>query len=135
MPLIQLKIYRAIKKEGMMRVNEEKGMTLLEVIMAISILTIGLLAVAAMQSTSLRGDSFAYSRTEASTYAQDRLEALMAVPYASMTSGVTIMGNYRVTWNLTPSGVSNATLITVTADRGAGTRTIAQLSSVRSSLF
>jgi type IV pilus assembly protein PilV len=119
----------------MMRINEERGMTLLEVIMAISILTIGLLAVAAMQSTALRGDSFAHSRTEASTCAQDRLEALMAVPYASMASGVTTMGNYRITWTLTPSGVSNATLITVTADRGAGTKTITQLSSIRSSLF
>lgn len=119
-----------------MRLNEEKGMTLLEVIIAISILTVGLLAVAAMQSTALRGDSFAHSRTEASTCAQDRMEALMAVPYPQMTSGVTTMGNFTITWNvvdLTGSGVTNASQLTVSATKGG--KTITQLTTIRSGLF
>ena len=60
----------------------EKGFTLLEVIVAISILTFGLLAVASMQMTAIRGNYNASNITEATTVAQDRLEDLMGLPYS-----------------------------------------------------
>jgi len=73
----------------MMRVDQkkgrpigEKGFTLLEVIVAISILTFGLLAVASMQMTAIRGNYNASNITEATTVAQDRLEDLMGLLYS-----------------------------------------------------
>ena len=73
----------------MMRVDQkkgrpigEKGFTLLEVIEAISILTFGLLAVASMQMTAIRGNYNASNITEATTVAQDRLEDLMGLLYS-----------------------------------------------------
>jgi type IV pilus assembly protein PilV len=60
----------------------EKGFTLLEVIVAISILTFGLLAVASMQMTAIRGNYNASNITEATTVAQDRLEDLMGLLYS-----------------------------------------------------
>ena len=60
----------------------EKGFTLLEVIVAISILTFGLLAVASMQMTAIRGNYNASNITEATTVAQDRLENLMGLLYS-----------------------------------------------------
>jgi len=59
----------------------EGGFTLLEVIVAVSILTFGLLAVASMQMTAIRGNYNASNITEATTVAQDRLEELMGLPY------------------------------------------------------
>lgn len=59
----------------------EKGFTLLEVIVAISILTIGLLAVASMQVSAIRGNASAYGITEATSWAADQIEKLMIMPY------------------------------------------------------
>ena len=59
----------------------EGGFTLIEVIIAISILTVGLLAVATMQTAAIQGNFFAYRTTEATTLAQDRLEYLLSLPY------------------------------------------------------
>jgi type IV pilus assembly protein PilV len=72
-----MKVYQ---KKG--RPIGEKGFTLLEVIVAISILTFGLLAVASMQMTAIRGNYNASNITEATTVAQDRLEDLMGLLYS-----------------------------------------------------
>ena len=61
--------------------RREAGFTLLEVIIAISILSVGLLAVASMQTAAIRGNDNAYRITEGATLAQDRLEYLLARPY------------------------------------------------------
>jgi prepilin-type N-terminal cleavage/methylation domain-containing protein len=44
--------------------KKDDGFTLLEVIMAISILTIGLLAVASMQASAIRGNAISREYTE-----------------------------------------------------------------------
>ena len=67
----------AIIKKG----HNEKGFTLLEVIVAISILTIGLLAVASMQVSAIRGNASAYGMTEGTWLASDQIEKLMIMPY------------------------------------------------------
>ena len=67
----------AIIKKG----HNEKGFTLLEVIVAISILTIGLLAIASMQVSAIRGNASAYGITEATSWASDQIEKLTVLPY------------------------------------------------------
>ena len=61
--------------------NKEKGFTLLEVLIAISIFSIGILAVGTMQISSIGGNASARMHTEAATWAADRAERLMALPY------------------------------------------------------
>jgi len=61
--------------------SKGEGFTLLEVIVAIAILTFGILAVASMQISSIRGNSFAGGVTEGTTWAGDQVERLMALPY------------------------------------------------------
>lgn len=61
--------------------NRQKGFTLIEVLIAVTLLVIGILAVASMQITSLQGNNFAIRVTEASTWAGDSLETLMARSY------------------------------------------------------
>ena len=57
--------------------ENEKGFTLLEVIFAVSILSFGLLAVATMQASSISGNSLASDVTEATAWGSDTVETLM----------------------------------------------------------
>ena len=62
--------------------TREAGFTLLEVIAAIAILCFGLLAVASMQASAIRGNYTARLQTDGTTWAQDRMEKLLALPYS-----------------------------------------------------
>jgi type IV pilus assembly protein PilV len=59
---------------------EEKGFTLTEVLIGLVILAVGILAIAGMQITSIRGTSFSSHLTQASILAQNRLEFLKSLP-------------------------------------------------------
>ena len=121
------------------RANNEEGFNLIEVLVAISILTIGLLAVAKMQGTALSGNSFAGAVTESSTLAQDRLEILLSLPYndPTLVNGVeTLPDGHTRTWTVTDDNpVLNSKFITVTVTRPfkGGTRT-SRLISVKPQL-
>jgi type IV pilus assembly protein PilV len=126
----------------------EGGFTLLEIIIAISILTFGLLAVASMQTTAIRGNDNASNITEATTFAQDTLEDLMALRYTNaalddVNPGVGTPTNHAIPPPIGYTGlsytvdddnpVSNAKLITVTItwqDKGVQRQTV--LTSVKS---
>jgi len=98
--------------------KKEKGFTLIDVLFAIAILAFGLLAVAKMQGSAIQGNFFAGGKTEAVTWAQDRMETLMALPYASVVPGGPVtQGNYDINWNVTDLNADPTTkckLITVT---------------------
>lgn len=59
-----------------------EGFTLIEILITIGILTFGLLAVATMQVSAIRGNDFSSNVTEATILAQDKLELLSTLPYA-----------------------------------------------------
>jgi type IV pilus assembly protein PilV len=59
-----------------------EGFTLLEVIVAISILTVGLLAVGTMQVSAIYGNSIANKVTKATSIAEDKLEQLLTLQYS-----------------------------------------------------
>jgi type IV pilus assembly protein PilV len=60
----------------------KKGFSLIEVLVGLIILAIGLIAIAGMQITSVRGNFFSSNITQASVLAQDRMETLRNVAYA-----------------------------------------------------
>ncbi|MFG6178640.1 type IV pilus modification protein PilV [Halomonas sp. THAF12] len=60
------------------RTGQEQGFTLVEALVALLVLSIGLLGVAAMQLKSLQGAHAAYQRSIASLAAQDAQERLWA---------------------------------------------------------
>jgi type IV pilus assembly protein PilV len=57
-----------------------KGFTLLEILIALAILAMGILAIAGMQMTAVRGNFFSDNIMQASVLGQDRLEELKAIP-------------------------------------------------------
>ncbi len=61
--------------------RSEEGFSLLEVLIAMAIFFIGMLAVASMQIASLNGTSEAYEYTEATTWVEDQVEKLMMLSF------------------------------------------------------
>ncbi len=125
---------RVDQKKG--RPIGEKGFTLLEVIVAISILTFGLLAVASMQMTAIRGNYNASNITEATTVAQDRLEDLMGLLYSDSLLENPGTGDpappspsgYTVTYDVSDNNpIPNTRLVAVTVqwqDKGVQKQTV-----------
>ncbi len=67
--------------------RREGGFTLIEVMVAIALLSFGILAVATMQTSAMRANSRGYRLTLATTLAQDRVEYLKTQPYTSLVIG------------------------------------------------
>jgi len=106
----------------------DRGFTLLEMLVAIVILAIGLLAVASMQANAIRSNSLAERVTVITAAAQGALEDLLAradsdpifdaaasdVPYDTrIVQGVTYNASYTMTPNTPVTGVAQV-VMTVT---------------------
>jgi type IV pilus assembly protein PilV len=64
----------------------QKGFSLLEILIGLVILAIGILAIAGMQITSIRGNFFSDNIMQASILGQDRLEELKAITLNPVTA-------------------------------------------------
>jgi type IV pilus modification protein PilV len=102
--------------------NKQAGFTLLEVLVAVAILTVGLLAVGAMQTSAIGGNLSAHRTSEAITLAQDRMERLLFRNYsdASLNAGTgkadpapPAPRNYTITYDVEDIAGINAKLVTI----------------------
>ncbi|MEJ2246562.1 MAG: type II secretion system protein [Acidobacteriota bacterium] len=84
-----------------------RGFTLVEVLIVMTIFSIGILAVAAMQMTSTKGNASARKMSEATALAEEQIENLMQLPYQhadldpANNPHVSVQGPYSVNWNVT----------------------------------
>lgn len=97
------------------RSNNEKGVTIIEILMAMCILAVGILAVVAMQTASARGNATSSMSTDGLIFAVTQLETLMdqawgsaALDPANNPQQVT-RGQYTITWNVTDDDIINDT--------------------------
>jgi type IV pilus modification protein PilV len=106
------------------RINN-RGFTLIEVMITLAIFSIGILAIAGLQISSINGTSSARMQTEATTLAVERLERLSALPYdhadldESNNPHQAAGGNYTIVWNVSedaPIALTKTINIRVTAD-------------------
>ena len=85
----------------------EKGFSLVEVLIAVSIFSVGLLAVAQLLDTAIQYNSSARLMSEATQIAQYQMEKLMSSPYddANLEEsfspyGPNSIANYRLSWTV-----------------------------------
>ena len=69
-----------------MRLADDRGFYLLEVLIAMAILSIGVLAAAQMQANSMAANTFVAKRGEAQLVAQSTQEMVAGAAYASLTA-------------------------------------------------
>lgn len=115
---------RQKKLEKIDRRIKNNGFTLLEVLMAMAIFLIGILAVGSMQIAAVEDNASARKRTEAATWAADQAENLMSLPYVNiLDGGPVIEGAYTIRWDVDENvPLTNTKTITVRVtwnDRGS----------------
>ena len=106
----------------MIAFNKSHGFTLVEVLVAVVILSIALLALAGLMVQSTKNSSWGSHLTEAATLAQDRLERFRAVrPQTDIPEGTNSDAiiapsgiRYTRTWTVTTNGANTLRTITIT---------------------
>ncbi|MEJ2657315.1 MAG: prepilin-type N-terminal cleavage/methylation domain-containing protein [Desulfobacterales bacterium] len=66
---------------SMKGIKQQCGFTLIEVLIALTIFAVGLLAIAALQTSAIRMNSTAGRLTDISALGMDKLEELMGLPF------------------------------------------------------
>ena len=98
----------------------ERGFTLLEIIVAICIFSVGMLAVASMQVSGTHGTASAKWHTGATVWASDQIEKIISLPYdhADLSDGAhagITQDKYTISWVVQEDElIDNAKTITVT---------------------
>ena len=109
------------------RRDSSSGYTLMEILIALSIFSYGLLGVAAMQVTGIHGNATSRWHTKATTWGMDRIEKLMTIDYdhtdlADGSHGPVTEGLYTISWTVADDvPADNCKTITVNVaweDRG-----------------
>ncbi len=85
--------------------RNHKGFTLVEIMVAISILGIALLGLVSVTVMVIKSNSFSKTMTTATTLADDKMEQLKKTAYVDLTAGTftdTVETLYTRTWTVTP---------------------------------
>ncbi|NLA74660.1 MAG: prepilin-type N-terminal cleavage/methylation domain-containing protein [Deltaproteobacteria bacterium] len=99
----------------------QKGFTVIEVMIAITILAIGLLGIASMQMNAIRGNSLSDNITCAVALAEDKMEELMGLAYSDPALEDTVLENNSSLTSVTEGLVDKQELrIDETGKPGAG---------------
>jgi len=106
---------------------ETDGYTLIEILIAISIFAIGMLAIASMQIGATQGTSTARSNTELTAYATDQIERLTSLKYNDLAAGGhnnPSVDRFSATWVIEDDEVFTGTkTVTLTATEALRGRT------------
>ncbi|WP_206606719.1 type IV pilus modification protein PilV [Steroidobacter cummioxidans] len=68
----------------------QRGFTLVEILVTVVLISVGLLGVAALQLTTLRGNQDAYVRSQASVLAGDILDRMRVNPFDFRANGYSV---------------------------------------------
>jgi prepilin-type N-terminal cleavage/methylation domain-containing protein len=109
-------------KKMILLINEKKGFTLIEAMIALAIFSIGILGVAAMQVIAINGNGIARIQTDATGKTVDWTERLQGREYTSENThndlvngdhGPVTDGVYEITWNVSNGPINETKLIQV----------------------
>lgn len=136
--------------------EHERGFTIIEVLIAMAIFSIGILAVGSMQITATRGNTSAGKMTSASTIAQNQMEQLLSLNYddlsslndangdgtaglsgntASTADHMAVRGQYNIYWNIAEDDpIRNTKTVEVIVSWKSGQRQVA-LTTVKANIL
>jgi type IV pilus modification protein PilV len=99
----------------------QQGLTIIELLISLIIITIGLLGLAGLQLSSARGNHGAYQRSQASLLAQDLIERIRVNPPRTNPTGYAIPSpneDYRnLYWSFNSAGYDCNAALTYCGDR------------------
>jgi len=94
-----------------------RGLSIIEVIFALSIFAIGILAVSTLSISAVSSNASSRRITDATALAEDRLEKLSAMAYDDIVGDTKPEGAYQVTWEVVEGAIlPNTKSITVTVN-------------------
>lgn len=104
--------------------TNRNGFTIVEVLVAVLILTVGLLGLATTAATVTRMISQGQRYSEAASMAAQRFEILRSQSCSAMAGGSSTQGRYSMTWSVTPSANGNVDTVkvVVTSPTASATR-------------
>jgi len=108
---------RLVKTDSNVSVRPENGFTLVEVLIALVVLSVGILGAASMQISAIKGNGMAGKITEASMIASECAERLLALNFSSsqLEDGSEKVDGFGVSWVVSsPSTAPDRRDITVT---------------------
>lgn len=86
------------------RPNGQSGFSLLELVIALTILAVGTLAMASTTLYAVRSVTLADLATERTAARQSAVENLIALPFDSLDTGTDSRGIFSVDWSVTDFG-------------------------------
>ena len=127
-------------------IRHQAGFTLIEVMIALAIFAIGILALAALQITAINQNSGSRMQTEAAAMAEQLMERLMALPYdhdmlsadANKNPHQQAVGGYIASWTVSTPDPGDPVykdlsvkMINLTVDGGNPNSRPVNMSSIR----
>lgn len=99
----------------------QRGFTIVEIVVAMIILTVGVLGMAGTTAFVVRQVTLAQVTTRRAAAVQDVVERLRAVEYQNMASGQDSIGPFHVRWVVADDGARSATITVLTLGPGLAT--------------
>jgi type IV pilus assembly protein PilV len=105
-------------------VTSERGFTIVEVLIAVMVLSVGLLALVGSAAVTTRMIAQGQRYSEASALANERFEILRSQTCAAMADGSATSGRFTVTWRVVAdaSGRAREVQVVVTSPTASGAR-------------
>lgn len=105
----------------------QEGFTLVEVLIALMVLTVGLLGMAALTGSLVSAGALSRDRVAATTLAQAKIEEFKNTTISSSSTGSDTQGAFARTWTVTngsPTANTATVVVTVSWPWSGGTRTV-----------
>ncbi len=102
-------------------VGDRRGFTLVEIIIAVLVLTVGVLGLAGTTAYIVRQVTLADVMTQRAAAFQTTIDHLQALPYSSVTSGSDSVGDYAIQWTAVDDGGQSRIVTIVTVGPGLAT--------------
>jgi len=127
-------IWKSCNRLNVNQAENEKGFSLIEIMISLSIFAVGILAISSLQIGTINSNAKAGRTVEAVAIAQEQVETLMTSHYADVntTGPITLNTRYNVSWTVAAPVMNTKDVALIVSWReGTQTRSIAMNFTIR----